>query len=92
MLYLHPESVRQDQAKNFVSRSMAVEADNKVLRVEGATGMGWQTQDLNEAGACGDATRGDAALGRELLERAARALVALVGEVARFSPSWDCGK
>jgi creatinine amidohydrolase len=84
MLFLHPELVKMDLARNFVSRARAIEAENAVLRVEGSTGIGWQTQDLNEAGACGDATRADAALGRQLVERAARALVALAGEVSRY--------
>lgn len=84
MLYLHPELVKMERARNFVSRAIAIEARNAVLRVEGATGFGWQTQDLNEAGACGDATRADASLGKQLLERAAHALVALAGDVSRY--------
>jgi creatinine amidohydrolase len=83
MLHLHPELVKTDRAKNFVSRAIAVEAGNSVLRIEGSTGIGWQTQDLNEAGACGDATAADASRGKILLERAAQALVALAGEVSR---------
>ena len=74
--------VRMDQARNFISRAIALDAENAVLRVEGATGIGWQTQDLNQAGACGDATRADAALGKELVARAARALAELVADVA----------
>jgi creatinine amidohydrolase len=87
MLHLHPELVNMDRASNFVSRAAAVEAENAVLRVEGSTGIGWQTQDLNDEGACGDATRASAALGQELVERAARALAALAADVARFSMS-----
>ncbi len=85
MLYLHPDLVRMDRARNFVSRASALEEQSAVLRVEGATGIGWQTQDLNHAGACGDATRANALLGKELVERAARGLAALVADVARFS-------
>jgi creatinine amidohydrolase len=83
MLHLHPELVKMDRARDFVSRAIALDAENAVLRVEGATGIGWQTQDLNQAGACGDATRADASLGKELIERAARALAGLVADVAR---------
>src|SRR5580692_10067482 len=83
MLHLHPGLVKMDRARNFVSNAIALEAQSAVLRVEGATAIGWQTQDLNPAGACGDATRADAALGKELIERAARALIALVADVAR---------
>jgi creatinine amidohydrolase len=81
MLHLHPQLVRMARARNFVSAAIAIEAASAVLRVEGATGIGWQTQDLNPAGACGDATQATAALGRELIERAARALAALVSDV-----------
>jgi len=84
MLHLHPDLVNMQRARNFVSRSIAVEAENAVLRVEGSTGIGWQTQDLNAAGACGDATRATAALGKELVERAAKGLAALVADVARY--------
>jgi creatinine amidohydrolase len=84
MLYLHPELVKMEWARNFVSRAIAVEAENPVLRVEGATRIGWQTQDLNELGACGDATLAQASLGKKLLERAAQALVALAADVSRY--------
>jgi creatinine amidohydrolase len=83
MLHLHPELVRMNLAQNFVSTAAAFEAENAVLRVEGSTGFGWQTQDLNAAGACGDATRADAEIGRQLVERAAAALATLVAEVSR---------
>ena len=84
MMHLHPQLVRLDKARNFLSRAIAVEAENQVLRVEGSTGIGWQMQDLHEAGACGDATRAEARLGALLVERAAQALVALVADVARY--------
>jgi len=83
MLHLHPDLVKADRARNFISRAIELDAQNAVLRVEGATGIGWQTQDLNQAGACGDATRADPALGKELIERAARALAELLADVAR---------
>ena len=83
MLHLHPDLVKMERACNFVSHAIALEAQCAVLRVEGATGIGWQTQDLNPSGACGDATRADAALGKVLVERAGVALAALVADVAR---------
>jgi creatinine amidohydrolase len=85
MLHLHPKLVNMQRARNFVSRAAALEADCSVLRVEGATSIGWQTQDLNAAGACGDATRATAALGKELVERSAQALAALVADVGRYA-------
>jgi creatinine amidohydrolase len=84
MLHLHPELVDMRRARNFLSRAIAVEAGNAVLRVEGSTGIGWQTQDLNPAGACGDATRATTALGKEVVERAAKGLAALVADVDHY--------
>ncbi len=77
--------MKLDRARNFVALAAALEAGCAVLRVEGATAIGWQTQDLTAAGACGDATRATAALGRELVERAANALALLVADVGRLA-------
>jgi creatinine amidohydrolase len=82
MLHLHPQLVRMDLARNCSSRAESIEARTAVLRVEGATSIGWQTQDLNPSGTCGDARRATAALGRELVERAARALADLIVDVS----------
>ena len=84
MLHLHPQLVRMREAKNFPSTAERIERDNRMLRAEGAVGFGWQTQDLNRAGACGDAGKADAATGAVLVARAAQALTTLIGEVARF--------
>ena len=84
MLHLHPDLVDMRYAQNFVSAAEAIEAGNDVLRSEGSVGFGWQTQDLNPFGACGDATRADAVTGGEIVERAATALAKLATEVARY--------
>ncbi len=89
MLHLHPGLVKMDRAQNFVSRAAAVEAENALLRIEGQTGIGWQTQDLNTQGACGDATQADAARGKELIERAAQAVATLAADVARYTPNFS---
>lgn len=85
MLHLHPELVNLQAARNFRSAAERIEHENRVLRVEGAVGFGWQTQDLNADGVCGDASRADPALGAILVSRAAQALATLIGEVARFA-------
>jgi len=84
MLHLHPELVRLHEARNFANTAAIIERENTVLRAEGAVGFGWQTQDLNAHGACGDATKANASVGAVLVERAAQALATLVDEVARF--------
>ena len=82
MLHLHPELVRMDLAEDFRPRSMEVERRGGMLGPEGGVGYGWQAQDLHPAGVAGNAAAADAERGREEVERAARALVRLVREVA----------
>jgi len=84
MLHLHPDLVDMTQAADFVPRSVALEQADGMLTPEGRIGFGWQTQDLHPAGACGNAAAADAARGAALVERAARALVALVQEVHAY--------
>jgi creatinine amidohydrolase len=84
MLHLHPELVDRGRAEDFVSRSVDMAAANMLLTPEGAVGFGWQAQDLHPSGACGNAAAADAARGAELVDRAARALVQLIQEVAAF--------
>jgi len=77
--------VRESERRNFVPASIAMERDYGYLRPEGASiGFGWQTQDLNPEGACGDATDADAERGRQIIEHAADGLVALLREIDRF--------
>ncbi len=84
MLHLHPDLVMMDRAENFAPRSIDIARDYKFLTPEGAVGFGWQTQDLNQAGACGNATLADSARGAITVERAANGLVSLIAEVARY--------
>ena len=73
-----------DEAKNFTSLGERMEAEFELLTPEGAIGFGWQTQDLNPDGACGNALDADAERGRQVVEHAAHVFVELLGEVARF--------
>ncbi len=84
MLHLHPGLVITSEARNFSSTAEIIERENVVLRAEGAVGFGWQTQDLNPQGACGNAARAHASVGAVLVDRAATGLATLIGEVARF--------
>ncbi len=84
MLHLHPGLVRRSELRDFRSLSETVERENQLLRVEGRIGFGWQTQDLNLDGACGNAMQADAGRGAVLVARAAQALATLIDEVARY--------
>lgn len=84
MLHLAPELVNRDELRDFPSLGIAMETEFKHLAPEGRISFGWQTQDLNPYGACGDARNADAERGRLLVEHAAAALVDLLREVDRF--------
>ena len=84
MLHLRPDLVRQAERRNFPSLSLEMAQEFKCLTPEGKIGFGWQTQDLNLFGACGDANDADAERGGALVDHAARCLVELLAEVDRF--------
>ncbi|CAM5770878.1 creatininase [Labrys miyagiensis] len=84
MLHLHPQLVRMEHAEDFKSRSMDMERQGGMLTPEGGVSFGWQAQDLNPAGVMGNAAAADAERGKEEVERAARALVRLVEDVAKY--------
>jgi creatinine amidohydrolase len=84
MLHLMPERVAMARADDFVPISVAIEESNSMLTAEGGVGFGWQAQDLHPSGASGNAAAADAARGKEVCERAARALVRLIEDAAAF--------
>lgn len=84
MLHLHPDLVEMDHAGNFVPASVEMEDAGGLLTPEGAVGFGWQIQDLQPSGACGNAAAADAKRGATTVARAADALVRLCTEVAAF--------
>ena len=84
MLHLRPDLVRMDKAKNFTPLSVAMEREYEMLTPEGKIGFGWQTQDLNADGACGNAAAADAARGATLIDHYAKRFVQLLGEIDRF--------
>jgi creatinine amidohydrolase len=84
MLHLHRDLVAMENAEDFVPKSVALAAHNDILTPEGAVGFGWQTQDLQAAGACGNASAAKAELGAEVVARAAQRFYALIEEVIRY--------
>jgi creatinine amidohydrolase len=85
MRYLHPDLVDMSLAEDFVPLSKVLERENDMLMLEGgAVGFGWQAQDINPKGACGNASLADAARGKTAVERAAERLVKLITEVADY--------
>ena len=84
MLHLRPDLVDMARAIDFVPLSIRMEREFDILQTEGGVGIGWQTQDLHPAGACGNAAAADAVRGAALAEHWVARFLHLVNEVARF--------
>ena len=79
MLFLRRDLVRSEKAKLFETLSEKMEEEFRFLSPEGRMGFGWQVQDLNSAGGCGDATDSAAERGESMIDQMARI-------------SWKCSK
>ncbi|MDA9503412.1 creatininase [Bradyrhizobium sp. CCBAU 11386] len=85
MLHLHPRLVDMTLAEDFRSLSQTLETECEILMPEGhAAGFGWQMQDINPKGACGNAALADGERGRATIDRAASRLIKLISEVDRY--------
>lgn len=82
MLHLRPDLVRRHALADFVSAGARMAARGGLLGAEKPVGIGWMTQDLNPAGACGNALMAGADKGAALLQHGAARLAELLGEVA----------
>lgn len=85
MLTLHPGLVDMGHARDFPARQAGLTGH---LGLSPAGKLGWQMQDLNAAGACGNAAAATAATGAALVDHAARQVVALLEEVQRLPVDW----
>lgn len=82
MLHLRPDLVRREALADFDSLAARWAREGRTLGVERPAGVGWMAQDLNPAGACGNAAAADATRGAKLLDHLASQLLAVVRELA----------
>ena len=84
MLALRPELVRMEAARDFANRGATMEAEHRILHPEGDAGLAWQAQDLNDAGATGNAAAADAERGRQALDHVARRVMDVLLDLAEM--------
>lgn len=96
MMALAPDDVRLDRRQNFGSLTETLAQENRYLSITPRGKIGWQTQDLNPLGACGDATQATAEKGRAVLDFVADRFVELLREVDAYPlarlenpPAWS---
>jgi creatinine amidohydrolase len=82
VLHLRPDLVRTAALADFAGLPHELERRNRLLGAEKPVGLGWRAEDLNPAGACGNAARADGRRGAQHLAYLADRLAGLVGEVA----------
>jgi creatinine amidohydrolase len=85
MLYFRPDLVRADAIANFESASIRMADEFELLRPSAPHGFGWMTQDLNTAGAIGNATKATAAKGAQTAAHQSAGFVTLLRDMAAFS-------
>jgi creatinine amidohydrolase len=84
MLARYPQTVRGENIADFRSAGIAVEKEYRWLSTQRPAPFAWQTQDLHESSAVGDATQASAEKGERLLDHGARAFCELLNEVDNF--------
>jgi creatinine amidohydrolase len=82
LLALRPDLVRTAALADFKGLPHELASRHKLLGAEKPVGIGWRAEDLNPAGACGNAARADGRRGAQHLSYLADRLASLVGEVA----------
>lgn len=83
MLAAQPHKVKMARAQDFKSLTETLERDYKYLSITPTGKIGWQTQDLNPQGACGNAAAATAEKGRALLDYVSDRYMELLREVQR---------
>ena len=86
MLARYPHTVRKEAIADFHPASIAMEKKFRWLSTHRPVPFAWQTQDLHESGAVGDATKASAEKGEKLLDHGARAFCELLDDVDKFDP------
>ncbi len=82
LLHLAEKTVRRDRIADFPSSARTLETKLPEMASGGRLRFAWQTQDLNPAGAVGDARLGKAEIGRAMVDHAAQGFVAFATDLA----------
>ena len=87
MLALDPDNVRMTEVQNFVPKTIDIEKDFQHIGVNAGCKFGWQAQDLNQYGACGNAKLADAKKGEVTLEFATKRVLKVIEEIESLPSS-----
>ncbi|MCJ0764348.1 creatininase family protein [Variovorax terrae] len=88
LLALRPDLVDMAQAQNFRSSAEQLVSDTRHLSINARAKLGWQVQDLNPHGACGDASIATAEKGDRVIDHIATHFIEMLRDVHQTSPQW----
>lgn len=83
MMHLHPDLVRSECCANFMPNSLLQREKFPRLFSQGVR-HAWKAEDLQSAGACGDASIANRDDGQKIISNAAQSLAELIEEMAEF--------
>ena len=84
MRYLHPDRVREAEARGSASFAAELERRGSRIAAEGAAAFAWLAGDLDPSGAVGDAALGTADMGRRLVDYYGATLAAVIRDARSF--------
>ena len=90
VLALRPDLVDMGQARNFRSSAEQLVAETRHLSINARAKLAWQIQDLNPAGACGDASLATAEKGDGVIGHIAGQFIEMLIDLDGTSPDWLC--
>lgn len=85
MLYLAPEKVHMEKAKNFHNKQADIIANYRYLRAYGPHAFGWTMRDLNTQGAAGNASQATQQAGEAIFFHVLSQLRDLLDDINRFN-------
>lgn len=88
VLALRPELVEMGKAANFRSSAEKLVADTRHLSINARAKLAWQIQDLNPAGACGDASVATAQKGQGVIDHVATQFIEMLRDLDGIGPDW----
>ena len=87
MQAFRPDAVKEGEIRDFPPVTLAMEQEFAYLRAGTPAGFGWMAQDIQPAGAMGDATEASKEKGEACALYGARAFIELLADVHRFDLS-----
>ena len=88
VLALRPDLVDMTKARNFRSSAERLVSETRHLSINARAKVGWQIQDLNPEGACGDASLATAEKGDAVLAHVATQFIEMLRDLDNTSPEW----